>query len=116
MFAVASARWTSGRRDQHAGVVEQRDPTRVQGLPGPVHRGAARSTPTTSPAWSAIRELKDRYDIKAVTTFPAGCNPQVPVNDRRYYPIYQTCIDLDIPIVSNAGIAGPCFLCRRART
>ena len=26
-----------------------------------------------------IRELKDRYDIKAVTTFPAGCNPQVPV-------------------------------------
>ncbi len=56
-----------------------------------------------------IRDLKDRYDIKAVTTFPAGCNPQVPVNDRRYYPIYQTCIDLDIPIVSNAGIAGPRF-------
>jgi hypothetical protein len=56
-----------------------------------------------------IRELKDQYDIKAVTTFPAGCNPQVPVNDRRYYPIYQTCIDLDIPIVSNAGIAGPRF-------
>jgi predicted TIM-barrel fold metal-dependent hydrolase len=56
-----------------------------------------------------IREAKERYDIKAVTTFPAGCNPQVPVNDRRYYPIYQTCIDLDIPIVSNAGIAGPRF-------
>jgi ribonuclease BN (tRNA processing enzyme) len=31
------------------------------------------------------------------------------VNDRRYYPIYQTCIDLDMPIVSNAGIAGPRF-------
>ena len=44
-----------------------------------------------------------------MTTFPAGCNPQVPVDDRRYYPIYQTCIDLDIPIVSNAGIAGPRF-------
>jgi uncharacterized protein len=56
-----------------------------------------------------IRDLKEQYDIKAVTTFPAGCNPQVPVNDRRYYPIYQTCIDLDIPIVSNAGIAGPRF-------
>src|SRR3954447_2193874 len=54
-----------------------------------------------------IRDVHDRYDIKAVTTFPAGCNPQVPVSDRRYYPIYQTCIDLDIPIVSNAGIAGP---------
>jgi uncharacterized protein len=56
-----------------------------------------------------IREMKDQYDIKAVTTFPAGCNPQVPVSDRRYYPIYQTCIDLDIPIVANAGIAGPRF-------
>jgi predicted TIM-barrel fold metal-dependent hydrolase len=33
----------------------------------------------------------------------------VPVDDRRYYPIYQECIDLDIPIISNAGIAGPRF-------
>jgi predicted TIM-barrel fold metal-dependent hydrolase len=56
-----------------------------------------------------MRAAKDEHDIKAVTTFPAGCNPQVPVSDARYYPIYQTCIDLDIPIVSNAGIAGPRF-------
>ena len=56
-----------------------------------------------------IRQYKDEFDIKAVTTFPAGCNPQVPVDDRRYYPIYQTCIDVDIPIISNAGIAGPRF-------
>jgi uncharacterized protein len=56
-----------------------------------------------------IRAAKEEHDIKAVTTFPAGCNPQVPVNDRRYYPIYQTCVDLDIPIISNAGIAGPRF-------
>jgi len=54
-----------------------------------------------------IREAHDEYGIKAVTSFPAGCNPQVPVNDRRYYPLYQTCIDLDIPVVVNAGIAGP---------
>ncbi len=82
----------------------------VQGPPGPLHRAAPRSTPTTSPARCArSAQLKEQHDIKAVTTFPAGCNPQVPVNDRRYYPIYQTCIDLDIPIVSNAGIAGPRF-------
>jgi predicted TIM-barrel fold metal-dependent hydrolase len=54
-----------------------------------------------------IRQAHDEYGVKAVTTFPAGCNPQVPVSDRRYYPIYQTCIDLDIPIIANAGIAGP---------
>jgi predicted TIM-barrel fold metal-dependent hydrolase len=54
-----------------------------------------------------IREAHDEYGVKAVTSFPAGCNPQVPVNDRRYYPVYQACIDLDIPVVVNAGIAGP---------
>ena len=55
----------------------------------------------------AIRVAHQDHGIKAVTTFPAGCNPQVPVSDRRYYPVYQTCIDLDIPVVVNAGIAGP---------
>ena len=55
----------------------------------------------------AIRTAHDEHGIAAVTTFPAGCNPQVPVSDRRYYPIYQTCIDLDLPVVVNAGIAGP---------
>jgi uncharacterized protein len=54
-----------------------------------------------------IREAHAEHGIVAVTTFPAGCNPQVPVSDRRYYAIYQTCVDLDIPIVVNAGIAGP---------
>ena len=55
----------------------------------------------------SIRQAKDEHDIRAVTSFPAGCNPQVPVSDRRYYPIYQTCIDLQIPIIVNAGIPGP---------
>jgi uncharacterized protein len=54
-----------------------------------------------------IRSAADEHRIAAVSTFPAGCNPQVPVSDRRYYPIYQTCIDLDVPIIVNAGIAGP---------
>jgi predicted TIM-barrel fold metal-dependent hydrolase len=57
----------------------------------------------------AVRRAYDEHGIKAVTSFPSGCNPQVPVSDRRYYPVYQTCIDLDIPIVVNAGIAGPRF-------
>ena len=54
-----------------------------------------------------IRQARADHGIVAVTTFPAGCNPQVPVSDRRYYPVYQTCVDLEIPIVVNAGIAGP---------
>lgn len=34
-----------------------------------------------------IRAAKDEHDIKAITSFPSGCNPQVPVSDRRYYPM-----------------------------
>ena len=29
------------------------------------------------------------------------------MSDAKYYPVYQTCVDLDIPIIVNAGIAGP---------
>ena len=54
----------------------------------------------------AIRRAVSDLGIVAVTTFPAGCNPQVPVSDRRYYPVFQTCVDLDVPIVMNVGIAG----------
>ena len=54
-----------------------------------------------------IREAHERWGIKAVSSFPAGCVPQVPVSDRRYYPVYQTCIDLDIPMIVNAGVPGP---------
>jgi predicted TIM-barrel fold metal-dependent hydrolase len=54
-----------------------------------------------------IRRAKDDHDIKAVTSFPAGCDPQVPISDPRYYPVFQTCVELDIPIVLNAGVPGP---------
>jgi uncharacterized protein len=55
----------------------------------------------------AVRQAHAERAIKAVTTFPAGCNPQVQISDRRYYPVYQVCVDLDLAVVVNAGIAGP---------
>jgi len=54
-----------------------------------------------------IRYLKEHFDIQCVTAFPAGCEPQVPINDKRFYPIYATCIDLDIPIAVCCGVPGP---------
>jgi predicted TIM-barrel fold metal-dependent hydrolase len=52
-----------------------------------------------------LEEMHDSYGIKAATTFPAGS--QVPINDKRYYPIYAKCIELDIPIFVCAGVPGP---------
>ncbi|MFT6285925.1 MAG: putative TIM-barrel fold metal-dependent hydrolase [Alcanivorax sp.] len=54
-----------------------------------------------------IRRLKERYDIKAVTAFPAGLCPQVPLDDKRWYPIFVACVDLDIPFCPCVGVPGP---------
>lgn len=58
----------------------------------------------------AVRKIRAAHDglgIVAVSSFPAGCSPQVPISDRRYYPVYQTCIDLDVAMILNVGIPGP---------
>ena len=54
-----------------------------------------------------IRRLKQEFDIKAVSGFPSGLCPQVPVNDKKWYPIYTTLIDLDIPFCPCMGVPGP---------
>jgi predicted TIM-barrel fold metal-dependent hydrolase len=57
-----------------------------------------------------VRELRkavDLYGVRAATAFPAGCAPQVPINDKKFYPLYAACVDLDIPIFVCAGVPGP---------
>ena len=53
----------------------------------------------------AVREL----GVVAAAAFPAGYFPQVPIDDKRFYPLYAKCIELDIPICMNAGVPGPRF-------
>ena len=54
-----------------------------------------------------IERLKREFDIKAVSGFPCGLMPQVPVGDRKWYPVYAKCIELDIPFVPMTGVPGP---------
>jgi predicted TIM-barrel fold metal-dependent hydrolase len=54
-----------------------------------------------------IRDLNRRFNIDAVSVFPAGVNPQVPINDKRFYPIYAACIEENLPIFVNVGVPGP---------
>jgi uncharacterized protein len=54
-----------------------------------------------------IRREYEEFGIKAVGVFPAGTLPQVAIDDPKMYPVYQTCVDLDIPIFCTAGIPGP---------
>jgi len=54
-----------------------------------------------------IARLHRDHNLKAVTGFPSGLCPQVPINDKKWYPIYAKCVELDIPICMCAGVPGP---------
>jgi hypothetical protein len=58
----------------------------------------------------AVRDLvkaREKYGVKSAQCFPAGLIPQVDINDRKFYPLYAKCIELDLPIFLNAGVPGP---------
>jgi uncharacterized protein len=57
-----------------------------------------------------VRELEAavaELGVKAASAFPAGLTPQVPINDKKFFPIYAKCVELDIPICVCAGVPGP---------
>ena len=58
----------------------------------------------------AVRDLvraHDTLDLRAATAFPAGYLPQVPIADKRFFPIYAKCVELDLPIFVCTGVCGP---------
>src|SRR5271165_3257815 len=55
----------------------------------------------------ALRQEYEEFGIKATGVFPAGTFPQVAIDDPKMYPVYQTCVDLGIPIFCTAGVPGP---------
>ena len=54
-----------------------------------------------------IRREHDEFGTRSVGAFPAGCVPQVAIDDPKFYPVYATCCELDLPIFVCAGVPGP---------
>ncbi|MFP6664648.1 MAG: amidohydrolase family protein [Deltaproteobacteria bacterium] len=54
-----------------------------------------------------IVRLHEEFGIVAVGGLPAAHNPQLPINDARWYPIYAKCVELDIAFCCNVGVPGP---------
>jgi predicted TIM-barrel fold metal-dependent hydrolase len=54
-----------------------------------------------------MEQAKAEHDIVSVQFFPSGMFPQVAIDDKKVYPIYMKCVELDIPICVNGGIVGP---------
>jgi hypothetical protein len=54
-----------------------------------------------------IRRLHDELGLRAVSFFPSGGNPQVPIDDPKMYALYAVCCELDLPVFCCAGVPGP---------
>lgn len=54
-----------------------------------------------------IKRIHKDHGLKAVSVFPSGTFPQVGIDHKYMFPIYATCVELDIPILLNVGIPGP---------
>jgi predicted TIM-barrel fold metal-dependent hydrolase len=54
-----------------------------------------------------IRAEHAAFGTRAVSFFPVGPVPQVPVDAATWYPIYATCVELGLPVFVNAGVPGP---------
>jgi predicted TIM-barrel fold metal-dependent hydrolase len=68
--------------------------------------GSGEADPTAGAAGvEHLRRLHGEVGIKAATSFPAGYH--VPIDDARYFPLYEVCVGLDIPICVCAGVPGP---------
>ncbi len=46
-------------------------------------------------------------NIRAASAAPCLLNPQVPIDDGKFYPLYAKCCELDIPINMLVGVPGP---------
>ncbi|MFV0317195.1 MAG: amidohydrolase family protein [Microthrixaceae bacterium] len=56
----------------------------------------------------AVRRIKafhQEWGVVAVTTFPGAA--MVAIDEAPYYPIYATCVELDLPIFITVGVPGP---------
>ena len=72
-------------------------------------RGVVHLNPNEGMA--ALRLLDSRVqsgEVIAASFYPAFSTPQqVPINDKRAYPIYAKCAELGVPLFISTGVPGP---------
>jgi predicted TIM-barrel fold metal-dependent hydrolase len=57
-----------------------------------------------------IRNMVRQYEefgVRSFGAFNSGFDPQVGIDAELMYPIYDKCVELDVPIFSCAGVPGP---------
>ncbi len=51
-----------------------------------------------------LEQLARRYALRAVTLFPCGLFPQLPIDDARCYPLFAKCVELDLALCASLGV------------
>jgi uncharacterized protein len=55
-----------------------------------------------------LRRLVQQYGIvRSCSITPALLYPPIAPDSKEYYPVYATCVELDLPVYVNVGIPGP---------
>jgi predicted TIM-barrel fold metal-dependent hydrolase len=54
-----------------------------------------------------LMRAREELGVVAAAFFPCGAVPQVPINDKKAYPLYAKCVELNLPVFVNAGVPGP---------
>lgn len=110
---LSSIEETVAQMDVHnirVGVVHMSDDRAVEAMRRFPDRFAAIRSVDPNKGMDAVRQIQSDFDaglIRGVSFFPSGQNPPVPINDKKAYPIYAKCIELDLPIFINVGVPGP---------
>ena len=55
----------------------------------------------------ALTRAHEEFGLRAAAFSGCFVHPQVPIDDRKVYPIYAKCVELDIPIFITVGVPGP---------
>jgi uncharacterized protein len=68
------------------------------------------TTPNPNIGMEGVRRLERavrEHGLACAHVWGAGLVPQVPLDDKRMYPIYAKCVELGIPVIVYAGVPGP---------
>jgi predicted TIM-barrel fold metal-dependent hydrolase len=79
----------------------------VRENPGRFYAGISVDPNTGMEAVRRIDHFAEEFDLKSVGMFGAGMIPQVALNDKKLYPVYAKCVELDIAFCATTGVPGP---------
>jgi len=94
----------------HAVIDIDSDPAGVDAISRVPDRFVASCSVDPNRGMDAVRKLERMHrqqGVRAVSLGPAFLHPQVPIDDKRMYPIYAKCVELDLAVFITVGVPGP---------